>query len=90
MVQWLTAKGIDTNIIKVNGDKITIDKNGVTIKMLDFLFEDEWGTKTTVMPKRNLIADHDFSSVPKLNIGNPIIRGLVLDTVYLGKYKETV
>ncbi|MED3069258.1 phage tail spike protein [Bacillus thuringiensis] len=70
MVQWLTAKGIDTNIIKVNGDKITIDKNGVSIKMLDFLFEDEWGTKTTVMPKRNLIADHDFSSVPKLNIGN--------------------
>ncbi|MFB5689489.1 phage tail spike protein, partial [Bacillus cereus] len=58
MVQWLTAKGIDTNIIKINGDKITIDKNGVTIKMLDFLFEDEWGTKTTVMPKRNLIADH--------------------------------
>ncbi|MCA1002756.1 peptidase S74 [Bacillus thuringiensis] len=75
MVQWLTAKGIDTNIIKVNGDKITINKNGVTIKMLDFLFEDEWGTKTTVMPKRNLIADHDFSSVPKLNIGNPNYQG---------------
>ncbi|HFF1841071.1 TPA: phage tail spike protein, partial [Bacillus cereus] len=71
MVKWLTAKGIDTNVINVNGDKITIDKNGVTVKMLDFLFEDEWGTKTTVMPKRNLIADHDFSSVPKLNIGNP-------------------
>ncbi|MDY0850408.1 phage tail spike protein [Bacillus thuringiensis] len=75
MVQWLTAKGIDTNIIKINGDKITIDKNGVTIKMLDFLFEDEWGTKTTVMPKRNLIADHDFSSVPKSNIGNPNYQG---------------
>ena len=39
MVRWLTAKGIDTNIIKVNGDKITIDKNGVTIKMLDFLLK---------------------------------------------------
>ena len=75
MVQWLTAKGIDTNIIKVNGDKITIDKTGVTVKMLDFLFEDEWGTKTTVMPKRNLIADHDFSSVPKLNIGNSNYQG---------------
>ncbi|WP_088338359.1 phage tail spike protein [Bacillus cereus] len=75
MVQWLTAKGIDTNLIKINGDKITIDKNGVTVKMLDFLFEDEWGTKTTVMPKRNLIADHDFSSVPKLNIGNPNYQG---------------
>lgn len=75
MVRWLTAKGIDTNLIKINGDKITIDKNGVTIKMLDFLFEDEWGTKTTVMPKRNLIADHDFSSVPKLNIGNQNYQG---------------
>ncbi|PGE42101.1 phage tail spike protein [Bacillus cereus] len=75
MVKWLTAKGIDTNLIRINGDKITIDKNGVTIKMLDFLFEDEWGTKTTVMPKRNLIADHDFSSVPKLNIGNPNYQG---------------
>ncbi|ARO60137.1 Phage minor structural protein [Bacillus cereus] len=76
MVKWLTAKGIDTNVINVNGDKITIDKNGVSIKMLDFLFEDEWGTKTTVMPKRNLIADHDFSSVPKLNIGNPNYQGV--------------
>ncbi|PEV73671.1 hypothetical protein CN433_31545, partial [Bacillus cereus] len=75
MVKWLTAKGIDTNVINVNGDKITIDKNGVTVKMLDFLFEDEWGTKTTVMPKRNLIADHDFSSVPKLNIGTPNYQG---------------
>ncbi|PEV72475.1 phage tail spike protein, partial [Bacillus cereus] len=28
MVKWLTAKGIDTNVINVNGDKITIDKNG--------------------------------------------------------------
>ncbi|OUA60348.1 hypothetical protein BK785_09280 [Bacillus thuringiensis serovar bolivia] len=76
MVKWLTAKGIDTNLIRINGDKITIDKDGVTVKMLDFLFEDEWGTKTTVMPKRNLIADHDFSSVPKLNIGNPSYRGV--------------
>ncbi|WP_410991088.1 phage tail spike protein [Bacillus cereus] len=75
MVKWLTAKGIDTNVINVNGDKISIDKNGVTVKMLDFLFEDEWGTKTTVIPKRNLIADHDFSSVPKLNIGIPNYQG---------------
>lgn len=75
MVKWLTAKGIDTNVINVNGDKISIDKNGVTVKMLDFLFEDEWGTKTTVIPKRNLIADHDFSSVPKLNIGTPNYQG---------------
>ncbi|PGS57579.1 phage tail spike protein, partial [Bacillus cereus] len=37
MVKWLTAKGIDTNVININGDKITIDKNGVTVKMLDFL-----------------------------------------------------
>lgn len=41
MVKWLTAKGIDTNLIRLNGDKITIDKDGVTVKMLDFLFQDE-------------------------------------------------
>ncbi|PEU89678.1 peptidase S74, partial [Bacillus sp. AFS012607] len=70
MVKWLTAKGIDTNLIRINGDKITIDKNGVTVKMLDFLFEDEWGTKTTAVSRRNLIADSDFSSVTKKNIGN--------------------
>lgn len=71
MVKWLTAKGIDTNLIRINGDKITIDKNGVTVKMLDFLYEDERGMKTTVMSKRNLISDHDFSSAIKKDIGNP-------------------
>ncbi|MBJ8201746.1 MULTISPECIES: phage tail spike protein [Bacillus cereus group] len=70
MVKWLTAKGIDTNLIRINGDKITIDKNGVTVKMLDFLYEDERGMKTTVRSKRNLISDHDFSSAIKKDIGN--------------------
>ncbi|MGZ0054166.1 phage tail spike protein [Bacillus cereus] len=70
MVKWLTAKGIDTNLIRINGDKITIDKDGVTVKMLDFLFQDEWGTKTTAISRRNLIADPDFSSVTKKNIGH--------------------
>ncbi|PFU78006.1 hypothetical protein COK91_28670 [Bacillus cereus] len=69
MVKWLTAKGIDTNLIRIDGDKITIDKDGVTVKMLDFLFQDEWGTKTTAVSRRNLIADPDFSSVTKKNIG---------------------
>lgn len=75
MVKWLTAKGIDTNVINVNGDKITIDKNGVTVKMLDFLFQDEWGTKTTAVSRRNLIADPDFSSVGKKNIGHADYHG---------------
>ncbi|TFW47004.1 hypothetical protein ES895_28445 [Bacillus sp. 007/AIA-02/001] len=70
MVKWLTAKGIDTNLIRIAGDKITIDKDGVTVKMLDFLFQDEWGTKTTAVSRRNLIADPDFSSVTKKNIGH--------------------
>ncbi|PFT41901.1 phage tail spike protein [Bacillus thuringiensis] len=70
MVKWLTAKGIDTNLIRINGDKITIDKDGVAVKMLDFLFQDEWGTKTTAISRRNLIADPDFSSVTKKNIGH--------------------
>ncbi|MFK0615067.1 phage tail spike protein, partial [Bacillus thuringiensis] len=70
MVKWLTAKGIDTNLIRIDGDKITIDKDGVTVKMLDFLFQDEWGTKTTAVSRRNLISDPDFSSVTKKNIGH--------------------
>lgn len=70
MVKWLTAKGIDTNLIRINGDKITIDKDGVTVKMLDFLFQDEWGTKQLRYQDENLIADPDFSSVTKKNIGN--------------------
>ncbi|PGV62297.1 hypothetical protein COD96_28810 [Bacillus thuringiensis] len=70
MVKWLTTKGIDTNLIRIDGDKITIDKDGVTVKMLDFLFQDEWGTKTTAVSRRNLIADPDFSSVTKKNIGH--------------------
>ncbi|MBJ8037312.1 phage tail spike protein [Bacillus cereus] len=70
MVKWLTAKGIDTNLIRIDGDKVTIDKDGVTVKMLDFLFQDEWGTKTTAVSRRNLIADPDFSSVTKKNIGH--------------------
>lgn len=70
MVKWLTAKGIDTNLIRIDGDKITIDKDGVTVKILDFLFQDEWGTNTTAVSRRNLIADPDFSSVIKKNIGH--------------------
>ncbi|AND06652.1 hypothetical protein Bt4C1_05490 [Bacillus thuringiensis serovar alesti] len=71
MVKWLTAKGIDTNLIRISGDKITIDgEEGVIVNMLDFLFKDEWGTKTTAVSRRNLIADPDFSSVTKKNIGH--------------------
>ena len=71
MVKWLTTKGIDTNLIRISGDKITIDgKEGVIVNMLDFLFKDEWGTKTTAVSRRNLIADPDFSSVTKKNIGH--------------------
>ncbi|PFN60171.1 phage tail spike protein [Bacillus thuringiensis] len=71
IVKWLTAKGIDTNLIRISGDKITIDgEEGVIVNMLDFLFKDEWGTKTTTVSRRNLIADPDFSSVTKKNIGH--------------------
>ncbi len=34
--------------------------------MLELPFEDEWERKQPLVPKRNLIADHDFSSVPKI------------------------
>ncbi|WP_257131180.1 phage tail spike protein [Bacillus toyonensis] len=32
IVKWLTAKGIDANIIKIEGDNVVIDKRGVNIK----------------------------------------------------------
>ncbi|HDR6285603.1 TPA: phage tail protein [Bacillus cereus] len=63
VVKWLTAKGIDADVIKISGDKVTIDKNGITVKMANFLYEDEFGKKYSVMPKKNLIADHMFSSI---------------------------
>ncbi|MBJ8100964.1 phage tail protein [Bacillus cereus group sp. N11] len=63
IVQWLTAKGIDADVIKISGDKVTIDKNGITAKMADFFFEDERGQKFSVTPRKNLIPDHDFSHI---------------------------
>ncbi|MGM2415618.1 phage tail spike protein [Bacillus cereus group sp. BceL062] len=63
IVQWLTAKGIDADVIKISGDKVTIDKNGITAKMADFFFEDELGQKFSVTPRKNLIPDHDFSHI---------------------------
>ncbi|MEN8643984.1 phage tail spike protein, partial [Bacillus toyonensis] len=63
VVKWLTAKGIDADVIKISGDKVTIDKNGITAKMADFFFEDERGQKFSVTPRKNLIPDHDFSHI---------------------------
>ncbi|AXK21512.1 phage tail spike protein [Bacillus sp. COPE52] len=63
IVKWLTAKGINTDVIKIEGDKVTIDKNGITAKMADFFFEDERGQKFSVTPRKNLIPDHDFSHI---------------------------
>ncbi|PEZ25419.1 hypothetical protein CN345_27580 [Bacillus thuringiensis] len=56
---------IDADKVLIQNDKVAIGKDGVNAKMLDFLYEDERGLKTTVITKRNLIMDHDFSSVPK-------------------------
>ncbi|MGX5475936.1 hypothetical protein [Bacillus toyonensis] len=63
VVKWLTAKGINADVIKISGDKVTIDKNGITAKMADFFFEDELGQKFSVTPRKNLIPDHDFSHI---------------------------
>lgn len=63
IVKWLTAQGIDANVIKISGDVVTIDKSGITVRMANFLYQDEFGKKYSVMPKKNLIADHMFSSI---------------------------
>ncbi|PFJ15848.1 hypothetical protein COI91_25220 [Bacillus cereus] len=63
VMKWLTAQGIDANVIKISGDVVTIDKSGITVRMANFLYQDEFGKKYSVMPKKNLIADHMFSSI---------------------------
>ncbi|MCI0766065.1 phage tail spike protein [Bacillus sp. TL12] len=65
IVTWLTAKGINADIIKISGNKVTIDKNGITAKMADFLFEDLNGQKFSVIPRKNLIVDHCFAHITK-------------------------
>ena len=63
---------IDADKVWLRNDKVNIGKDGINAKMLDFLYEDERGLQTTVISKRNLIIDHDFSSVPKpVMDGNP-------------------
>ncbi|MDA2236389.1 hypothetical protein PDM89_25690 [Bacillus cereus] len=65
VVKWLTAKGINADVIKISGDKVTIDKNGITVKMADFLYEDDNGQKFSVIPRKNLIVDHCFAHITK-------------------------
>ncbi len=74
IVQWLTAKGIDADVIKISGDKVTIDKNGITAKMADFFFEDERGQKFSVTPRTNLIPDHDFSHISFTTVNNNFLK----------------
>ncbi|PGC34639.1 hypothetical protein COI51_12645 [Bacillus toyonensis] len=74
IVKWLTAKGIDADVIKISGDKVTIDKNGITAKMADFFFEDERGQKFSVTPRKNLIPDHDFSHISFKNFNNYFLK----------------
>ncbi|PGC59208.1 hypothetical protein COM24_01475, partial [Bacillus toyonensis] len=50
IVKWLTATGINADVIKIENGKVTIDKNGITAKMADFFFEDERGQKFSVTP----------------------------------------
>lgn len=71
VVTWLTAKGINADLITIKNSKITINKDGVDVSMADFLYQDERGLRTTVLSKRNLVIDHDFSSTPKkVMVGN--------------------
>ncbi|EJQ38820.1 phage minor structural protein [Bacillus toyonensis] len=74
IVKWLTAKGIDADVIKISGDKVTIDKNGITAKMADFFFEDELGQKFSVTPRKNLIPDHDFSHISFNTVNNNFLK----------------
>ncbi|MEK5021567.1 phage tail spike protein [Bacillus sp. FSL K6-0277] len=74
IVKWLTATGIDADVIKIENGKVTIDKNGITAKMADFFFEDERGQKFSVTPRKNLIPDHDFSHISFKNFNNYFLK----------------
>ncbi|PHE13892.1 hypothetical protein COF41_24235, partial [Bacillus toyonensis] len=74
IVKWLTATGINADVIKIENGKVTIDKNGITAKMADFFFEDERGQKFSVTPRKNLIPDHDFSHISIKNFNNYFLK----------------
>ncbi|EOP40028.1 phage minor structural protein [Bacillus toyonensis] len=74
IVKWLTATGINADVIKIENGKVTIDKNGITAKMADFFFEDERGQKFSVTPRKNLIPDHDFSHISFKNFNNYFLK----------------
>ncbi|EEL19687.1 hypothetical protein bcere0017_55180 [Bacillus cereus Rock1-3] len=74
IVKWLTATGIDADVIKIENGKVTIDKNGITAKMADFFFEDERGQKFSVTPRKNLIPDHDFSHISFNTVNNNFLK----------------
>ncbi|PEE39397.1 phage tail spike protein [Bacillus pseudomycoides] len=61
IVTWLTAKGINADVINITGDKVRIDKNGISVKFAEFLVEDSWGKQYSIIPRSNLITDHSFS-----------------------------
>ncbi|PDY48442.1 phage tail spike protein [Bacillus pseudomycoides] len=69
IVTWLTAKGINADVIKISGDKVVIDKNGVEVNDATFLQRDSVsGIKYSVVPKQNLIPDHNFSQMPQIGM----------------------
>ncbi|HDR7949224.1 TPA: phage tail protein [Bacillus toyonensis] len=74
IVKWLTATGINADVIKIENGKVTIDKNGITAKMTDFFFEDERGQKFSVTPRTNLIPDHDFSHISFTTVNNNFLK----------------
>ncbi|PEK75607.1 phage tail spike protein [Bacillus toyonensis] len=74
VVKWLTATGINADVIKIENGKVTIDKNGITAKMADFFFEDERGQKFSVTPRTNLIPDHDFSHISFTTVNNNFLK----------------
>lgn len=74
VVKWLTATGINADVIKIENGKVTIDKNGITAKMADFFFEDERGQKFSVTPRKNLIPDHDFSHISFKTFNNYFLK----------------
>ncbi|WP_199427155.1 phage tail spike protein, partial [Thermaerobacillus caldiproteolyticus] len=69
----ITSGIINTDLVRIANDRVTIDKNGVTVKQADFLIEDPiTNVKISIVKKTNLVQDHSFEMFDADASDNPV------------------
>ncbi|WP_273379141.1 phage tail spike protein [Symbiobacterium thermophilum] len=69
----ITSGGINADLVRIANDRVTIDKNGITVKQADFLVEDPiTSVKTSIVKKTNLVQDHSFEMFDADANDNPV------------------